>query len=82
MNRSELIAGIRANIAKSIGLLQQAESRVEELEKTDDLDMFSVATEQISIALEQVQVGIDVAVTGQKGAEIISIFGQQQSGNT
>jgi hypothetical protein len=85
MNRSELIAGIRANIAKSVSLLQQAEARVEELERTDDLDMFFVATEQVSIALEQVQVGIDTAVAGQKDAEVIEIihiFGQQQSGNT
>jgi len=79
MNRSELIAGIRANIAKSIGLLQQAEARVEELEKTDDLDMFFVATEQVSIALEQVQEGINIAVAGQKDAEVIDIFDQHRS---
>ena len=79
MNRSELIAGIKANIAKSVGLLQQAEARVEELEKTNDLDMFFVATEQVSIALEQVQEGINIAVTGQKDAEVIGIFDRSQS---
>lgn len=79
MNRSELIAGIKASISKSISLLQQAETRVEELEKTDDLDMFFVATEQVSIALEQVQEGINTAITGQKDADIISILDRSRS---
>lgn len=79
MNRDELIAGIRANIAKSIGLLQQAETHIEELKRVDDLDMFFVATEQVSIVLEQVQEGIDIAITGQKDADDFGIFNRPQS---
>jgi hypothetical protein len=76
MNREELISVIKASIAKSASLLNTLETRIEELEKNDDLGFFFVATDQISIALEQVHVGIDRAVSDQGDAEIISIIGR------
>lgn len=79
MNREELISVIKASIAKSASLLNTLETRIEELEKNDDLGFFFVATDQISIALEQVHVGIDRAVSDQGDAEIINIIGRQRS---
>jgi hypothetical protein len=79
MNREELISAIKANITKSISLLNAAESRVDEVNKKEDLDVFFLATDQMSIALEQIHVGIDEAVRKQNGAEIINIFDGHRS---